>query len=162
MTDDEKLKADILWKLYAEHCVQGRHHEVQRSTVIGIVLAVSVAILGIATLDKGLSGVSDIALSLFLVFLGLFGAGFSLKHYERFNLHMNRARFYRDELDRMITNQPIKNLKDQADEAHSKEFPWMKSWRLYRWWVALNLAISTLGVSILVLAIWFPIIPPTP
>lgn len=161
MREDEiKLSADVFWKLYSEHCVQGRHHESQRSTVIGVTLAVAAAITGIATFDKGLGGLADGAMSIFLIFLGIFGAGFSLKHYERFNLHMQRARHYRDALDKLLPDQPIGRLKSEADKKHEKEFPRMCKWRLYRWWVGLNLAISLLGVALLVIAIWLPVTAP--
>jgi hypothetical protein len=40
--------------------------------------------------------VSDVPLTLTLVAIGLFRAGFSAKHYERFKLHMARAKAHRD------------------------------------------------------------------
>ncbi|MBY3211776.1 hypothetical protein [Rhizobium laguerreae] len=156
MNDEDKLKAEIFWKLYSEHCVQGRHHETQRSTVIGVILAVAAAMTGIATFDEALGGATDTAISCFLIFLGLFGAGFSLKHYERFNLHMQRARHYRDALDDLIPGKPIAVLKDQADKLQKVEFPIMSKWRLYYWWVALNFAVSLLGIALFVNVLFFP------
>ena len=32
MTDNDTPSLDVLWKMYQEHCTQGRHHETQGST----------------------------------------------------------------------------------------------------------------------------------
>ncbi|MBY5442813.1 hypothetical protein HFO93_04865 [Rhizobium leguminosarum] len=160
MNDEDKLKADVFWKMYSEHCVQGRHHETQRSTVIGVTLAVAAALVGIATFDRALGGILDIAVSVFLIFLGLFGAGFSMKHYERSKIHMERARGYRDALDAMLSGRPIQTIKAIADATHGNKFPKMQKWRLHYWWIALNSAISVLGVALLIVAAIFPVSPP--
>jgi hypothetical protein len=34
MRDENAPSRDVLWKMYQEHCTQGRHHETQRSAVI--------------------------------------------------------------------------------------------------------------------------------
>lgn len=154
MDEEVKLKADTFWNLYSEHCVQGRHHESQRSTVVGVILAVAAAVVGIATFDEGLQGYMDAALGLFLIFLGLFGAGFSLKHYERFNLHMQRARQYREALDNLITDKKILELKRAADDKHTEAFPKIHKWRLHLWWVVLNLSVSIIGLAMLVIVVF--------
>ena len=160
MTDEDKASIDILWKMYAEHCTQGRHHETQRSTVIGIVLAVSAAIIGVITFDKQIAGRGDWPLSLLVIALGIFGAGFCMKHYERFSLHMQRARYHRDALDALLPGMPLRRLKSEADERHSTEFPVVQKWRLHRWWVVLNLFVVTLGGGLFVISVWFPIVTP--
>lgn len=156
MHDETKLKAEVCWNFYAEHCVHGRHHESQRSTVITVILGVAAAAAGIATLDDNLGGMTDVVIGLFIVFLGIFGAGFSLKHYERFNFHMERARSYRDELDALILGRPIGRLRDEADRRHEKRFPKMRKWRLHRWWVALNISVSVVGALLIITACLFP------
>ena len=102
MEDDNAPSRDVLWKMYQEHCTQGRHHETQRSTVISTLLAISAAVIGVITLDRNIVYPADLPLSVTLIFIGVFGAGFSMKHYERFSLHMERARRYRDALDALL------------------------------------------------------------
>jgi hypothetical protein len=39
-------KSEILWRMYNEHVIMGRHHETQRSTMSQIILAVAGALVG--------------------------------------------------------------------------------------------------------------------
>jgi hypothetical protein len=106
--------------MYQEHCTQDRHHETQRSTVISAVTAVSAAVIGIITFDKTITAPVDLPLAFLLVVLSAFGAGFAMKHYERFNLHMQRTRHHRDALDALLPGQPLSRLKRHADSAMEK------------------------------------------
>ena len=89
-------KTDILWGMYQEHAIQGRHHESQRSVMTNLAFAICAGVLGLFALDKNPSTV-HVIFSLFLVFLGGFGA-ISAKHHERFSMHIESARGYRDAL----------------------------------------------------------------
>ena len=154
MADDAALR-DVLWKMYQEHCTQGRHHEAQRSTVAGALIAISGAVIGLVTFDKSISRI-DLPLTLFLCGLGIFGAVFSAKHYERFSLHMKRAQKYRDELDGLLPGKPIKRLKKIADAEHDGEFPNLKDLRLNQFWICLYVLIALLGLALSVTAALYP------
>lgn len=154
MTSDAR---EELWKMYDNHIVHGRHHEVQRSTVVGLVLAIATALLGIAAIDRQLADLLDAALGLALLGLGIFGAGFAMKHSERWDLHMARARGYRNALDELLTGHPLKRIKELADYEHNKKYPKLHKMRLRTWWVALNLGISAVGIVVAVIALRFPI-----
>jgi hypothetical protein len=78
---------------------------------VSAVVAISAAVIGVVTFDKAIAAPADLPLTLFLVVLGAFGAGFSSKHYERFELHMERARQYRDALDSLLPGSPLNELK---------------------------------------------------
>ncbi len=162
MSDDvnEEISrsCDVLWKMYQEHCTQGRHHEVQRATVVSAIMAISAALIGIVTFDKSISATTDLPLTLMLVGFGAFGAGFSMKHYERFNLHMERARRHRDALDALLPGQPLRQLKLEADLAQGRKFPRLHKWRLHYWWLALNLFVAVLGIALSVMAVWVPVV----
>jgi hypothetical protein len=125
-------------------------------------MAVSAAIIGIVTFDKSIATPADLPLTLLLVALGAFGAGFSMKHYERFSLHMERARRHRDALDELLPGRPLQRLKKEADSAQKKNFPCMHRWRLHYWWLTLNLVVAIISVVLSVIAIWFPTIPVEP
>jgi hypothetical protein len=154
MTDVNALR-DACWKLYAEHCTHVRHHESQRSTVAASILAIASAIIGLVTFDKRIV-VSDVPLTVLLLFLGCFGALFSAKQYERSSLHTERARRYRDAVDATLDGNPLKELKREADRAHEHDFPKLEKLRLNKFWVALYLLLSAIGLVLSIIGFWFP------
>ena len=79
-------KNEILWKLYEDNRNYARFHELQRSTATNLILAVSAGLIGLVTFDKNIN-LLDLPSVLFLDVLGIFGAIFSAKHYERARLH---------------------------------------------------------------------------
>jgi hypothetical protein len=135
---------DIWWGMYQEHCTQGRHHEQQRAVITGFFSAVTAGVLSVITADKCLDG-ADLPLAAFLVLIGLFGALFSAKQYERFALHMERARSYRDALESAVPDSKLKELKTAADAASEVKFPRLGKLRLNRFWIALHLIIAGFG-----------------
>lgn len=141
MTD----KSDILWNLYQEHCTWERHHEEQRASGTGLLLAVAAGVIGLVTFDGHING-SDIPLTVFLVMQGLFGALLAAKHYERFCLHRQRSNEYRDVLDALFPEAKIISLRRQADEKHNRTFPWLHKLRLNHFWVGLHLLIASVGM----------------
>jgi hypothetical protein len=145
---DRGAMRDILWKMYQEHTVQGRHHETQRATVASALVAISSAIIGIVIFDERLS-LWDIPLTLMLTAIGAFGVIFSAKHYERFNLHMERARTYRDALDGILPGSPLKSLKEEADKRSETV---VTKIRLNWLWYGLNGLVFVLGIVLTVMA----------
>lgn len=158
MSDANMSLQDVLWKMCEENYTQARHHENQRSAVISTILAIAVATIGLITFDKSIAGLTDVPLALFLIVVGIFGAGFSMKNYERSRLHAERARRYRNALDRLLPGRPIKELKIEADLAIAAQFPWLNGLQLHYWWLVLNLAIAVLGGALLFVAAFHPIV----
>ncbi len=144
---------DILWGLYQDHRAEGRHQEDQRATATNIIIAISAGLLGIIALDAQLT-VADIPLSAFLVLVGLFGALLSAKHHERFWFHMERARQYRDALEKLLPTTNIMELKKKADSITRKRHPLMNKFDLFGLWVILHLGIASLGILIITYIIW--------
>ncbi len=151
MSDDPETLRDLYWKMYQENCTQGRHHETQRATVATALIGIAAAAIGIATFDKSLI-LSDLPLTLFVVAIGLFGTIFSAKHYERFSLHMERARFYRKALDDLLTNSPLARLKKDADDENRKNHPFLEPLRLNKFWLGLHVFVILLGLALSALA----------
>lgn len=75
---------DAHWKMYSENSIQARHHETQRAAVASTFIGISGAVIAFMTSDKTLSPL-DLPPALLLVLLGMFGAVFSAKQYERIN-----------------------------------------------------------------------------
>jgi ABC-type multidrug transport system fused ATPase/permease subunit len=169
--DGSDALRDILWKMYEENITKGRHHETERATVTNLVIAVAAAVLALVTYDKAITLI-DLPLTIFLIFLGVFGAAFSSKYYERYQLHMKRARVYRNALDKVLSSQAgnskrfLKELKKAADEEHEKSFqPTSKgktNWQrwmtfihrrgLYQLWITFHLLITLLGLVLSILS----------
>ena len=81
--------ADILLQMIQEQWSQARQSESQRATMTNYIIAISSAILGFIV-DKGL--VRNIwPLTILLIVLGIYGALFSAKLYERFRHHIHRV-----------------------------------------------------------------------
>lgn len=154
MTDEAALR-DALWKLYLEHCTHVRHHETQRSLVASSILAIATAIIGLVTFDKNII-ITDLPMTILLIFLGLFGAVFSAKQYERASMHTERARHYRDAVDETLAGQPLKKLKQDADIKHSKGFKHLEKLRLNKFWLTLYTLIVTIGCALSIISAFFP------
>jgi hypothetical protein len=171
-----------LWQMCADNIAQGRHHETQRTAVTNLVLAVSAGVLGLITFDKAIN-TADLPLTIFLIFLGSFGAVFCARHYERFDLHMARARWYRDAADQLLPDfnvvfpktssfaialdkqlagldtqptKPLKALKAAGDQQNAVSHRVLDHHRLHSFWIGFNLLISALGVVLTVWAVFWP------
>lgn len=154
MSDEAALR-EALWKLYLEHCTHVRHHETQRSMVAASILAIATALLGLVTFDKAVR-ITDLPLTILLVFLGLFGALFSAKQYERASMHTERARHYRDAVDATLDGCPLKRLKQEADAEHRKNFKRLEKLRLNKFWVTLYILLAAIGCALSIVSIFFP------
>jgi hypothetical protein len=161
MSDENSALRDALWGMYQENTTQARHHEDQRSTVASTLIAIAGAVIGLITFQKSIS-VWDIPLTVLLMAIGGFGAVFSAKQYERFSLHMERARTYRDALDVHLDGSPLKPLKVAADARTAKDFPKLTGLRLHYFWLALYGLILLMGIVLTGLAMVYPTPPETP
>ena len=154
MSDEAALR-EALWKLYLEHCTHVRHHETQRSMVAASILAIAAALIGLVTFDRAIR-ITDLPMTILLVFLGLFGALFSAKQYERASMHTERARHYRDAVDATLDGRPLKRLKQEADAEHRKDFKHLEKLRLNKFWVALYILLAAIGCALSIVSIFFP------
>jgi hypothetical protein len=144
MSEPQSQLLDALWKMYLEHCTTVRHHETQRSSVAAAFVAIAAALVGLITFDKEITP-RDLPSALFLLGLGLFGAAFCAKQWERACNHAEKARCFRIEIDATLGGTRIHDLKHQAEKAHDGKFPRLHRMRLHRFWVGLYLAIALLG-----------------
>ena len=138
---------ELLAKLYDENCNHSRHHENLRATMTNLVIIVGSGLLGLVTLDQKLTP-TDLPLTLFLTLLGIFGALFSSKYYERLRLHRGRARAILGRLDTMCPEIGLTKLMNDADDANKALFPWLSRQRLNNFWTLLHGAIALIGICI--------------
>jgi hypothetical protein len=158
MVDDDSALRDALWKMYLEHCIHVRHHETQRSSVAAVIMAICAALIGLATFDRALTLI-DVPLLLFLLIIGVFGAIFSAKQWERASMHTERARAHRNRVDSLLGGHAriVWTIKQEADLIHNRDFPRLYNLRLHRFWIGLYLLVAALAVVLIFVAVLSPI-----
>jgi hypothetical protein len=163
---------EFLWRMYNEHTTQGRHHEVQRTAVSTVVLALAGAVVAfVSQTVNSLQAVWPIAV--FLIVLGAYGALFSLKQAERTRLHITVADAYRKSLEDHLVSaggQAIRHLNSNARKLHNRKWNWRSGrddrsiggqgeqeaddprsplFPLYWFFILLNALVAVVGVLIL-------------
>ena len=136
---------DLWWGLYQENLIHARHHEQQRTSITAFFAAVGAAILGIVGLDKCVSQ-ADSPLLAMLFALGVFGALLTAKQYERYTHHMERARQYRNALEKSVPGSNLEELKQSGDAIAAKAHPRLSKLKLVNFWVLLHLLSSALAL----------------
>lgn len=135
---------DILWGMYLEHCAEERHHEEQRATMTGVVLALAGAIVGLLAI-KDLSP-NSWPLSVFLVMLGLFGAMLSAKHYEKSRFHARASGHYRNQVEKRKPRTELRNIRFMAAAKHQDEKAPLRQIRLHVLWTGIHVSVVILGI----------------
>lgn len=145
MKDD----SDFLWGMYQEHTTQGRHHETQRASVTNFIIIVAGGTLAFIA-NKGVTRDQWI-LAVFLIIIGLFGALFSAKQYERFRFHMIAAGKYREALETILKSN-LGSLRAEAKKDHEKNYSrFLVKLRLYYFWIFFHMLITLLGIILLIM-----------
>lgn len=151
MTKESSGELELLLSLYLDDIAYARHHEDLRSTVTNLILAIGAALGGLIGFDEAINA-SDVPSATFLVMLGIGGAIFCYKHYERFHSHYARARELRLKLD-SLSGLGILEMKRQADQKHREAFPITHKLSVGWLWTALPLSVSVLGMLVIVAAL---------
>ena len=147
---DEK---DILLDLYKQNTDLAFHYQNQRATTTNIVLTISAGIVGLITFDQKLEG-TDFYAALVLVIVGCYGAILSAKQYERFAFYRERARVYRDRLDRLFPQALILKSKIDADETSRARSKFLRRVHIRHLWLVLNLFIVLIGIWLAIKCKW--------
>jgi len=155
MKEEQKVLKEILLGMYHDNIASYRHHETQRSTVTSSIIAIDTIVIGIITFDKMINWL-DAPLLILLIILGVFGATFTAKHFERASLHSERARQIRKELDELFAENTLAKLRHAADEIHAKNFPVLRKYRHHNFWILLHLIILTIGIGLACIAVFYP------
>ena len=145
-------KAEVLWRMCNEHYTQARHHETQRSTMSQIILAVAAALVGFSG-STAASPQGRWAVALFIVLVGLFGALFSMKQYERSRFHMTAAGLHRRQLEKEI-GLDLSTLRRAAVDRQKERHPRTEPWSLHVFWTGIHILIAGLGLVLLLAAVF--------
>jgi hypothetical protein len=169
---------DMLLELYKEQRDLGIHHENQRSTVSNLILTVATVLIALISIDNHLTK-SDLPVALTLTFLGIFGALFTLKNYERFSFHRHRSRLIRKAIDAALKWGELNNDEDhriryeiratlgldmknsdqllieaivnKANDQYKGKNRFLYKIDLHNFWVGLHLVISVVGLAIIII-----------
>lgn len=148
-----------LWTMFLENRNHIRHYESQRSTVAGALVAIAAALIGLVTFDKGIT-LSDVPAASFLVVLGLFGAVFSAKQWERATRQAQQARHWRNKIDDLLGGTTLlADVEREADSVHKKQFPRLERLKVHTFWIALYLMIAAIGAILICISLFAPTSP---
>ena len=156
MTNESENLANSLLQIYSENCIYVRHHETERSSVASSFVAISAALLGLVTFDQKII-LSDLPAAIFLIILGVFGAFFSAKQWERAAMHNSRAGAFRDEISQILCAEIVTETRERADAEHKKDFSILHKIPLHNFWIALYVLIVLLGVGLSIISIYLPV-----
>ncbi|MBN2012691.1 hypothetical protein JW960_25405 [candidate division KSB1 bacterium] len=139
---------ELLMMKYKEQKTQARQHETHRATVTNLVILIAggaLSIVGFQTIT-----VIHFVIGLFILFLGVFGAILSKKHYERFKYHTLWAHEYDKKLLKIFKESEIEDFKKKKLK-HEKEFGWISKTRANKLWTGIHLLIALLGLLIIII-----------
>jgi hypothetical protein len=91
--------------------------------------------------------------AIFIIILGVFGALFSAKQYERSRFHMSAAGLHRVELEE-LARVNLSKIRGDAEAKQKKDFPTTEAWRLNKFWTGIHALIAIFGAILLVQALF--------
>jgi len=139
---------------YKEQLAHGRHIEVQRSTVAGLAVAISGAIVG-ELLKKPLTR-EQLPYTVTLCFVNLVALLISAKLYERFRMHNETAKLVRNKMDPSLAG-----YRQQVGATISAKYPLLFCLRLHVIWNSLFGVLSLLGLVTTIIAYLAGSAPPS-
>lgn len=142
------MNSEILITFYKEHSLWSRHQEAQRSTVGNLIITISAILISVITYDKTVD-MSDLPSVFLIILLGVFGALFSYKYYERFIFHDNRIEQYKLRIEKLF---PEINLHEMDELAYNKtvsKFNFLQKYRLHFFWIFFHLLVALGGIFLL-------------
>lgn len=142
-------KEEIYFKLYQEEWIQCRHHGDLRAKVTSVLLAAAGAITALVVMDRQITGI-DFIPGFILSLMGVFGAIVTLKQHERFSFHLERARAYRNELERIKPDLNLRLLRNNAESISQSKHAILFKLRLDTLWAIIHLIICGIGILIMV------------
>ncbi len=145
-----KDEVEILWRMCNEDFTQARQHETLRASMTTVGAMVSAAAAGFITFDDKLA-LHDLPLACFVMALGMFGALFSAKHYERWDFSVERARTIFRRIEELLPEIELTRLLKEAEAAQRSRFPRLFHAPVHWFWIGIHGAIAAFGLLLVVL-----------
>ncbi|WP_216912752.1 hypothetical protein [Nocardia noduli] len=135
---------EVLLRMWQEQRQQARQSENQRALMSGIVVVVALCMSAYVTLSDE-RPVARLAVSIGVVFLGLFGMVVTAKYYERFTMHMDAAQRLRSRLDEIWPQAALEAdwLRNRTE--HSGNFAFLYRTPLHHLWLLVHIGVASAG-----------------
>ncbi|MFE6178834.1 hypothetical protein [Streptomyces sp. NPDC056464] len=143
--------SDVILEIWRDQRQAAVQSENQRATMSNIVILVVAAGLGLIS-QKGVSS-SSLAVTVPMMFLGLYGVIACLKFRERFDLHNKLASQLRVQLVALHPGLDFEPTWRQAYGQHLAKYPRLFKIRLYGLWVVLHAGVATGGFCLSIYAL---------
>jgi hypothetical protein len=159
LSDEAKIRKDLLWGMYTDVRAHARHAETLRSNVVNFMIVVASVLIAVIANDGNITR-KDLPLCLVILVVGLLGLSFAASYTELYERNRRRAVEFRTTLDTEFLGDgstTIASILNKADESHEVG-------RLYRWsrrltgstqrfWFILPTSITTAGVALTLVAL---------
>jgi hypothetical protein len=139
----------MLVEFYKDNVAYQRHHEDIRFKSSQLIIALTAALIAAAKFAAGT--LSNYAIALFVVLLGLLGIAQVLKHTERADRHAAIARSYRKrigELAKSHSASSVEEIHDEAASIHKKRAGWVYKMRARWFWLCMHILVVAFGVGL--------------
>ena len=147
-----EISKDLLLNLYKEHSLWARHQESQRSIVSNLLITTSALLIGLITYDRKITN-SDLPLSIFIFFVGLFGVIFVYKYYVQFKFHDNRIEEYKKKINLIYSYIGFLEIESEADNVTRENFLFLSKLNLYKIWIFFHVLVAIAGFMLSLMAL---------
>jgi hypothetical protein len=141
-----------LLEMCKEHASQARQHESQRHQMTSIVVAIAAALVAFVGANLKDPSWGLLIPGLFIVLLGMFGAAFSRKHYERNRMHTTIMAAFRQQWEERTSVQ-LGSIREEAEANHNAGFPRLHKWHLHVFWDCLNGSVAVVGFGLVMVIV---------
>jgi hypothetical protein len=159
LSDEAKIRKDLLWGMYADVRAHARHAETLRSNVVNFMIVVASILIAVVA-NHGTIGPQDLPLCLTILVIGLLGLAFAASYTELYERNRQRAVELRTALDTEFMGSggaTIASLLDEADKSHEVSRLYRCSRRVTgstrRFWFILPTLTATAGVVLTMIAL---------
>lgn len=159
MSDETKVRKDLLWGMYTDLRAHARHAETLRANVINVMIVVASLSIAVITADGEVRR-DDLVLCVAVVLVGLFGFLFAASYTELHERNRRRAIRFRDEMNREFfaaAAQTLESLLGEADTPHRASALYRRTRVLpgstQRFWLMVPAFVITAGVVLMIVAL---------
>lgn len=158
LSEEKKVRKDLLWGMYTDLRVHARHAETLRSSVVNFMIVVASVLIAVIANDGHVAR-NELPLCLVIVVVGVLGLAFAASYTELYERNRSRAVRFRTALDEefFADGESIASLLGTADKQHEVGVLYRWSRRLtgstQRFWFVLPSLVLVAGVVLTVIAL---------
>ena len=144
MAEDNAV--EVLVKAFEESMTSARQAEDQRATITNFLVTIAAALLAFIV-QKDFSP-ATLALSLFIIAIGLFGMLASIKFAQHYHVHWTRADLFQKRLDELCPEAQLETIRNKGSETNQSRYPILRRRiPILYLWLILHTTIAVLGIG---------------